>query len=94
MSVHSDKSDWTSRAKGILEQTGAEDIASASEAKADFQKTDKPMPRATDPGTRSDLEETIGGAAREEMVAREDVDVDPPRDISTPTVPPPRRTEH
>jgi len=47
LSVHSDNSDWTGRAKKILETTGAEDIASAGEAKADFQKTDKPMPRAS-----------------------------------------------
>ena len=32
LSVHSDSSDETKRAKEILEQTGAEDIASAGEA--------------------------------------------------------------
>src|ERR1051326_6590509 len=47
LSVHSDNSDWTRKAKDILERTGAEDIASAGEASADFQKTDKPMPRAS-----------------------------------------------
>jgi hypothetical protein len=47
LSVHSDDSEWTSRAKKILEQTGAHDIASAGEASADFAKTDKPMPRRT-----------------------------------------------
>jgi len=31
LSVHSDNSDWTSRAKDILEQCGAEDISSAGE---------------------------------------------------------------
>jgi hypothetical protein len=46
LSVHADNSDWVSRAKEILEQTGAHDIASAAEASADFQKTDKPMSRA------------------------------------------------
>jgi hypothetical protein len=45
MSVHCDNSDWVRRAKDILEQTGAEDIASAGEARADFAKSDKPMPR-------------------------------------------------
>ena len=92
LSVHSDNSDWTSRAKKILEQTGAEDIASASEAKADFQKSDKPMPRATDLDTRSEFE-TVDESpvrTREEMVAREDIDVDRPSDIGTPTVPPGR----
>lgn len=47
LSVHSDNSDWTKRAKQILERTGADDVSSSGEAKADFQKTDKPMPRAS-----------------------------------------------
>jgi Protein of unknown function (DUF3341) len=46
LSVHSDNSDWTSKAKDILERTGAGDVSSAGEAKADFSKTDKPMRRA------------------------------------------------
>ena len=45
LSVHSDDSDWTKRAKDILERTGAQDIASAGEARADFAKSDKPLPR-------------------------------------------------
>jgi hypothetical protein len=32
LSVHSDGSDWTKRAKQILEETGAQDISSSSEA--------------------------------------------------------------
>src|SRR5213075_2336804 len=56
LSVHSDNSDWTKRAKDILEQTGAQDISSTSEARADFAKSDKPMPRtrslrSEEPGT-------------------------------------------
>jgi hypothetical protein len=47
LSVHSDDSTWTKKAKGILEQTGAQDISSTGEANADFSKTDKPMPRAS-----------------------------------------------
>jgi hypothetical protein len=47
LSVHSDNSEWTKRAKDILERTGAQDIASTGEASADFQKTDKPMQRAS-----------------------------------------------
>lgn len=35
LSVHSDSSDWTKRAKEILKRTGAQDIASAGEAGAD-----------------------------------------------------------
>jgi Protein of unknown function (DUF3341) len=45
LSVHSDDSNWTKRAKEILEQTGAEDVSSAGEASADFAKTDRPMRR-------------------------------------------------
>jgi len=45
MSVHCDDSDWVKRAKNILEQTGAEDIASSTEAHADFAATEKPMHR-------------------------------------------------
>ena len=44
-SVHCDNSDWVSRAKEILKTTGAEDIASAGESGADFEKADKPRPR-------------------------------------------------
>src|SRR5579872_2066718 len=47
LSVHSDNSEWTKRAKEILENTGARDIASAGEASADFAKSDKPLPRAS-----------------------------------------------
>src|SRR5438128_12059524 len=46
LSVHCDSSDWTKRAKTILEQTGAEDISSTGEASADYAKTDKPMHRS------------------------------------------------
>jgi len=47
LSVHADDSQWTKRAKEILERTGAEDVASTGEASADWQKTDRPMPRAS-----------------------------------------------
>jgi hypothetical protein len=43
LSVHSDDSAWTKRAKDILQRTGAEDISSAGETKGDVQNTDKPM---------------------------------------------------
>jgi len=47
LSVHCDDSDWTSKAKKILEQTGADDVSSTSEASADFDETetDKPIRR-------------------------------------------------
>ena len=47
LSVHSDDSNWTKKAKEILERTGAQDISSTGEAKADWQKTDVPMERAS-----------------------------------------------
>jgi hypothetical protein len=45
LSVHSDSSEWTRRAKEILERTGAQDIASTGEASADYAKSDRPLPR-------------------------------------------------
>ena len=45
LSVHSDNSDWTSKAKKILEDTGAEDVSSSSEASADYAATEKPVVR-------------------------------------------------
>jgi len=42
MSVHCDNSDWVDRAKNVLERSGAQDIASAGEAGADFARYDKP----------------------------------------------------
>ena len=47
LSVHCDNSEWVTKAKNILETTGAMDVASAGESGADFAKSDKPMPRAT-----------------------------------------------
>lgn len=46
VSVHCDNSDWVKRSKKILEETGAEDIASSTEAKADFAVSERPGPRA------------------------------------------------
>ena len=45
LSVHSDSSEWTKKAKEILEHTGAQDISSTGEASADFAKSDRPLPR-------------------------------------------------
>jgi hypothetical protein len=45
MSVHCDNDDWVKRARSLLLQTGAEGIGSARESRADFQVSDKPMPR-------------------------------------------------
>jgi Protein of unknown function (DUF3341) len=50
LSVHSDSSEWTKRAKEILERTGAQDIASSGEASADYAKSDKPLSRGATGG--------------------------------------------
>jgi hypothetical protein len=78
LSVHSDNSEWTSRAKRILEQTGAHDVASASETRGDVQNTEKPMPRAgstVDQALREGVRESDRSAEREHVIARAD-DVD------------------
>jgi len=45
LSVHCDNTDWAKRAKEVLEHTGAGDIASSGEAKADYAVTELPVPR-------------------------------------------------
>ena len=45
LSVHCDDADWAKRAKNLLYQTGAEDIASTGEARADYAMSDKPARR-------------------------------------------------
>jgi hypothetical protein len=52
LSVHSDSSDWTKRAKEILKRTGAQDISSTGEAGADdksenVKSDDVRLPRAS-----------------------------------------------
>ncbi|HLX44845.1 MAG TPA: hypothetical protein VKR43_15470 [Bryobacteraceae bacterium] len=46
LSVHCDSSDWEKKAKDILAHSGAEDVASTSEAKADYGTSDAPRPVA------------------------------------------------
>lgn len=48
LSVHCDNDDWKKRALEVLKRTGAEDIGSQGEAKADFGSSDKPNPRNFD----------------------------------------------
>jgi hypothetical protein len=47
LSVHSDSSEWTKRAKQILEATGAQDISSTGESSSDDTKADKELRRAS-----------------------------------------------
>ena len=46
LSVHCDNAEWSKTARSILKRTGAGDISTTGEAKADFARTEKPMPRA------------------------------------------------
>jgi uncharacterized membrane protein len=48
LSVHADSHEWTKRAKDILENTGATEVASTSEAKGDYANANRP-------GTRGDI---------------------------------------
>jgi len=48
LSVHCDDLTWVKRAKAVLLRTGAEDIASTSERKADFAISEKPLSRRTE----------------------------------------------
>lgn len=50
LSVHCDDSEWVKRAEQLLANTGATDVSSAREARADFMVTDKPSPRPTKQG--------------------------------------------
>ena len=43
LSVHSDNTEWTKRAKEILDRTGAQDISSTGEAGADYVRSDRPL---------------------------------------------------
>lgn len=51
LSVHCDNSEWVKRAKELLENTGAQHIASGGEAGADYAKSDKPGLRHTNEAT-------------------------------------------
>jgi hypothetical protein len=62
LSVHCDDGEWIKRAKEILAATGAQDIASASEAKADFARTDKPLPRRGGPASSDTPTTTVTGS--------------------------------
>ncbi len=45
VSVHCDDAEWVKRARTILRATGARDIAAASEARADYAASDRPVLR-------------------------------------------------
>src|SRR5271168_2857191 len=45
LSVHCDSSEWVKRAKTVLEESGAEDVASSGEATADYAVSERPGSR-------------------------------------------------
>jgi hypothetical protein len=56
LSVHCDDEHWVRRAKELLKQTGAQEIAAAGEVKGDFANADKPEPRVRTIGTSAGAE--------------------------------------
>jgi hypothetical protein len=64
LSVHCDSGDWVKRAKEILTETGAQDIAGEDEVKGDFANADKPMPRVRTITSTSASSGTIEDADR------------------------------
>ena len=47
LSVHCDDSEWTKRAKQVLERTGAQDVSSTSEEKSDDTAVNRDLRRAS-----------------------------------------------
>ncbi|HUI81758.1 MAG TPA: quinol:electron acceptor oxidoreductase subunit ActD [Bryobacteraceae bacterium] len=62
LSVHCDDHTWVNRAKGLMQGTGAQDVASAGEKHGDFANADKPMPRVRGAGSglayKADLDDS------------------------------------
>jgi len=45
VSVHCDDQHWADKARKLLKQSGGTDVATAGEAKADFARSERPVPR-------------------------------------------------
>lgn len=45
LSVHCDNAEWAKTARTVLKRSGAVDISTTGEAKADFARSEKPLPR-------------------------------------------------
>jgi len=58
LSVHADDSTWVKRGKDILRDTGADDVSSTGEAKADYAESDKPLPRSSSTMVDPDIDAT------------------------------------
>ena len=77
LSIHCDNSDWVKRAKEILRDTGAQDIASAGEKTGDFANADKPMPRVKGAGSGAAIaDEELYEETRDVPAGTRVVDVD------------------
>jgi len=46
LSVHCDNAEWAKTAKQLLKRTGASKISTTGEARADFARSEKPLPRS------------------------------------------------
>jgi len=55
LSVHCDDEHWVKRAKELLRETGAQEVAAAGEVKGDFANADKPGPRVRTMGSGGTL---------------------------------------
>jgi hypothetical protein len=56
VSVHCDNREWVRRAKKLLGETGAQNIAAASEKAGDLASADKPIPRVRGAGSGGHIE--------------------------------------
>jgi hypothetical protein len=54
LSLHTDDTDWKKKGKEILERTGAENVSSKGESKADYDVSDRPGPGGADTPPRAD----------------------------------------
>ncbi len=80
LSVHADDAEWRTKAKQVLEQTGAEDISSTGETKGDFANTDWPTERVVhgEPAEVVKVVEVANAAATKRAVVPQVVDVAEP----------------
>jgi len=46
LSVHCDNAEWAKTARAVLKKTGGADISTTGEARADFARTERPLPRS------------------------------------------------
>jgi len=54
LSVHCDNDEWSNTARKLLKQTGGRGISTAGESRADFARSEKPLPRGRAPRTMAE----------------------------------------